>query len=116
MTSETTLSSIPFHTQSETILHFPPGKLQASCIHQSPFDIRILAHAGIRTDVHSHSGKSSLRLCFELKSSAGISCSAHRTPNFMNPEFQFSQFRLLKSVCVCVCVFRFDILAFLGIF
>ena len=27
-----------------------------------------------------------------------ISRSAHRTPNFMNPEFQFPQFKVLQSV------------------
>ena len=27
-----------------------------------------------------------------------LSCSAHRTPNFTNPKFQFSQFKVLQSV------------------
>ena len=27
-----------------------------------------------------------------------ISRSAHRTPNFINPEFQFPQFKVLQSV------------------
>ena len=26
-----------------------------------------------------------------------ISCSAHQTPNFMNPEFQFPQFKVFFS-------------------
>ena len=39
-----------------------------------------------------------------------ISRSAHRTTNFMNPEFQFPQFKVLQSV------FIFFILAFFDIF
>ena len=36
-----------------------------------------------------------------------LSCSAHRTPNFTNPEFQFPQFKVF---------FLFNITRYIGIF
>ena len=41
-----------------------------------------------------------------------LSSSAHRTPNFMNPEFQFPQFKVLQSVFL----FLFNIKSYIGIF
>ena len=41
--------------------------------------------------------------------SAKLSCSAHRTPNFANPEFKFPQFKVLQSVF-------FNIKSYIGIF
>ena len=40
-----------------------------------------------------------------------ISRSAHRTPNFTNPEFQFLQFKVLQSVFL----FLFNITSDIGI-
>ena len=42
-----------------------------------------------------------------------LSRSAHWTPNFTNPEFQFPQFKVLKSVCFLSVSL---ILAFFGVF
>ena len=40
-----------------------------------------------------------------------ISCSAHRTPNFTNPKFQFPQIKVLQSFS-----FLFNIKSYIGIF
>ena len=40
-----------------------------------------------------------------------LSRSAHRTPNFPNPEFQFSQFKVL-----CKVFFLFNTASYIGIF
>ena len=40
-----------------------------------------------------------------------ISSSAHQTPNFTNPEFQFPQFKVLQSV-----FFLLNIMSYTGIF
>ena len=47
-----------------------------------------------------------------ISESEGISRSAHRTPNFTNPEFQFPQFKVLQSVFF----FLFNIKGYIGIF
>ena len=41
-----------------------------------------------------------------------LSCSAHQTPNFMNPEFQFPQFKVSQNVFF----FLFNIMSHIGIF
>ena len=52
---------------------------------------------------------------FPVSYSFGCTCiisrSAHRTPNFTNPEFQFPQFKVLQSV-----FFLFNITSYIGIF
>ena len=41
-----------------------------------------------------------------------LSCSAHQTTNFTNPEFQFPQFKVLQSVFI----FFLNIKSYIGIF
>ena len=43
-----------------------------------------------------------------------LSRSAHRTPNFTNPEFQFPQYKVLQSFFFLLI--KRVILAFLGVF
>ena len=53
---------------------------------------------------------------FVQQSARLLSRSAHQTPNFTNPEFQFPQFRVLQSFFVFIFLILPIVLAFLGVF